>query len=392
MPIASRYKTVHGEHLGASECSLDASLGSFHYVRVEAPEDLPAADERIIDVALLDLNHGWHNLGHDSLVHAVLETSCDLQPRLLQAGLSLRVISFAVRHKGMLPEPPSAAGPGRYPIYLGTGGPGHLDPRCNDGISPTSQGIKENPAWEAPAFALFDAILADPAAVLLAVCHTFGVLCRWAGVAEPVARGAEKGGKLSGVVDNVLTDEALRHPWFSRFVADLVCGRKLRILDNRLFDLIPAAGALRAGFIPIGHEAGAGGGCAPGDALTMMELARDREGLMPRVFGVNHHPEIVDRARSLFILRQKMERGEVSAEWARERLEVLDSDSREDSEASLQLTSDITLLAPLRFHLYRQIRLRAAALGRPVELHEDEVVESAALGYDPSPIKELAIV
>lgn len=389
MPIACRQQSVHEQHV----CSIDSSQGSFHYARVEAPEDLPAADERLIDVALLDLNHGWQNLGHDSLVHAVLETSCDLRPLLQSAGLGLRVVSFAVRHKGMLPEPPSRTGLGRYQIYLGTGGPGHLDPRCNDGISPTSQGIKEDPAWEAPAFALFDAILADPTAVLLAVCHTFGVLCRWAGVAEPVARGAEKGGKLSGVVDNVLTDEALRHPWFSRFTADLDCGRKLRILDNRLFDLIPSAGAgRRAGFIPIGHEAGAGGSCAPGDALTMMELARDREGLMPRVFGVNHHPEIVDRARSLHILRQKMARGEVSAEWARERLEVLDSDPGEEGEGSLHLTSDMTLLAPLRFHLYRQVRLRAAALGCPVDLHEDEVVERSGLGYDASPIKELAIV
>ena len=125
----------------------------------------------------------------------------------------------------------------------------------------------------------------------------------------------------------------------------------------------------------------------------MMELARDREGLMPRIFAVNHHPEIVNRSRSLLILRQKMERGEVSAEWARERLDVLDSDPHLDSEASLHLTSDITLLAPLRFHLFRQIRLRAAALGMPIELHENEVVaESASLGYDRETAKELAIV
>jgi hypothetical protein len=28
-------------------------------------------------------------------------------------------------------------------------------------------------------------------------------------------------------------------------------------------------------------------------------------------------------------------------------------------------------MGPLRYHLYRQVRLRALALGRPVDLHED---------------------
>ena len=35
----------------------------------------------------------------------------------------------------------------------------------------------------------------------------------------------------------------------------------------------------------------------------MMEFARDAGGVMPRVFGVNHHPEIVDRSRQMMILR-----------------------------------------------------------------------------------------
>ena len=49
----------------------------------------------------------------------------------------------------------------------------------------------------------------------------------------------------------------------------------------------------------------------------MIEFARDAGGLMPRVFGVNHHPEIVNRAGQLAILEQKLERGEVSAQWWR---------------------------------------------------------------------------
>ena len=104
-----------------------------------------------MDVALLDMNHGWPNLGHDSLVHVLREAVCDLIPDLEAAGLSLRVLSFDVR-RGRLPEPP---GP-RFALYVGTGGPGNLDPRNNDGVSDGSQGILEDASWEPRAFALYD--------------------------------------------------------------------------------------------------------------------------------------------------------------------------------------------------------------------------------------------
>lgn len=371
MPIACRHKTELGRQFCVSDCPANAPCGAFRFARVEKPEDLPPAEDRVIDVALLDLNHGWQNLGHDSLVHAVLETSCDLLPLLERTGLALRVVSFAVRDHGMVPEGPG----GRFGVYLGTGGPGHIDPHCNDGVASFSQGIHEDPSWEAPAFALFDAIRDDSDAALFAVCHTFGVLCRWSGAAQPVARGEDKGGKLSGVLENLLTDEARRHPWFSRLAAELPEGRRLRILDNRLFDLIPGPGAPPAGFIPIGYESE---GEEPGEALTMMELARDRGGVVPRIFGVNHHPEIVNRTRQMGILRQKLQRGEVTEQWVQERIEILTRVyPDEDSEQRLHVTSDFTLLAPLRFHLYRQVRERAENLGLPVELREELALDLA---------------
>jgi hypothetical protein len=40
------------------------------------------------------------------------------------------------------------------------------------------------------------------------------------------------------------------------------------------------------------------------------------------------------------------------------------------------VTSDYTLLGPLRFHLYRQVRRRAEALGLATGVHEDQVVEA----------------
>jgi hypothetical protein len=373
MPLECAYKQKHGRQFCVTDCPASAPCGAFEYVRVERPEDVPAADPHAIDVAVLDMNHGWPNLGHDSLVHAVLDATCEAIATLEAAGLRVRVVSYDVRRSGMLPEAPG----GRHLIYLGTGGPGHIDPAHNDGVAPWSQGVRENAAWEMPAFRLFDAIRAHPEAALIAVCHTFGVLCRWSGAAEPVLRGPEKG-KCTGVLENVLTWHAGEHPWFRRFAEQLGTGGRLRVVENRLFDLLPTAGGPWWA-VPIGFETqGIGGG--PGDAVTMIEFARDRSGVVPRMFAVNHHPEIVDRFRQVMILDRKRERGEVSDEWYKERLEILTrSFPEEDVDQRLHLTSDFTLLGPLRFHLFRQVRRRAEARGLPSAVSEERVL-SAVLG------------
>jgi hypothetical protein len=369
VPIACRNKLEHGTDFCRTDCPA-RTPGIFSYVRVERPEELPAADERCIDVAILDMNHGWPNLGHDSLVHAVLDIGCDLLAPLAGAGMMVRALSFEVRRGHVLPEPPG----GRFSVYVGTGGPGHLDPACNDGISPGSQGILEDPAWEAPLFGLFDRIRKDPEAALLSVCHSFGVMCRWSGAAQPVLRGPEKG-KSTGVLENVLAPQALQHPWFARFAAELGDSGRLRVVDNRLFDLIPTRPPA-PGELPIGYETlGLGG--PRGDALTMLEFGRDAGGVMPRVFGVNHHPEIVNRSRQLMILEQMRERGEVSEQWFEERALTLTATyPDEDSDSRIHLTSDYTLLAPLRFHVLRQVRRRAEALGVRLDLHEDQILEA----------------
>jgi hypothetical protein len=112
----------------------------------------------------------------------------------------------------------------------------------------------------------------------------------------------------------------------------------------------------------------------------MIEFARDRGGVVPRVFAVNHHPEIVDRSRQVMILDQKRARGEVSDEWYRERLEILThAFPGQDVDQQLHLTSDFTLLGPLRFHLFRQVRTRAEAHGGAGGFHEDRVL-AAVLG------------
>jgi hypothetical protein len=344
----------------------------FIYLRVLRPADIPPLYERIVDVAVLDMNCRWPNLGHDLMVRTVGEIAHDLSPLLQSAEMQIRVLSYDVRGSLMVPEPPGA----RHQIYMGTGGPGHINPHLNDGVSEGTQGIREDASWEAPLFRLFDDIRENERAVLLAVCHTFGVLCRWANVAEPVLRSRRKGGKSAGILENVLTLDACRHPWFSRFAAQLPDRRHLSVVDNRFFDLIPDTRRFPPDMTPIGYESFGPDG-RQGDAVTMLEFARDRGGIMPRMFAVNHHPEVRDSRRQLWILQQKLSRGEVFTEWYEERARTLrEGFSSPDAERRILLTSQYTLLAPLRFHLYRQVRLKAASLGCDVDLHEEQVLHS----------------
>ena len=343
MPFDCQHRQKFGPDICLTDCPSTAEHGGCEYARVERAGDLPPAAPDVIDVALLDMHHGWPNLGHAALVHGVQNAVCDLQTDLAAAGLRFRVLSYDVRRGAQIPEPPG----GRHAIYVGTGGPGHLDPAKNDGISPGSQGIDEDPRWEGPLFELFDRIRADDDAVLLAVCHTFGVMCRWLGVAEAVLRGPQKGGKSAGILENVLTVEAAEHPWFERLARELPDRRRLRVLESRLYDLIPTPGPLPDGVTIIAHETlGVGG--PRGDAITMVEFARDADGGMPRIFAVNHHPEIVNRPRQLTILRKRMERGEVTADWYAERAAALTEDIHDYRDRALHVTSSFTLLAPLR--------------------------------------------
>jgi len=364
MPFDCRHRQRFGPDACLSGCP--AAPPVFQAVRVQRRGDVPPPEPHVVDVAVLDMHHGWPNLGHDAILQAMQNALCDISGPLKKAGIGFRAISYDIRRgEQVIPDPPG----GRHVLYVGTGGPGHLDPRMNDGRAEGSQGIDEDPAWEPRLFGLFDAIRASNDAALLSVCHTFGVMCRWLGIAEAVLRGAGKGGKSTGVVENILTDEALAHPWFSRFAEALPDGRRLFALDNRLYDLIPK-GPFPAGVVAIAHEA-LGKSGPPGDALTMMEVARDDGGVMPRVFGVNHHPEIVNRARLLVTLEKQLERGDVTREWYEERKKTLTEPVADEwGDRLIHLTSSYTFMAPLRFHLYKLARLRGQALARPLPIDE----------------------
>lgn len=323
-----------------SRPDIHAQHDFFEYVRII--DSVPPAERTRLDVALLDMNHSWPNIGHDALVHVVLDAAAELREELLAAGMKVRVLSYDVRQTLQVPESPN----GRFQLYIGTGGPGHLDPRLNDGVSEFSQGIHESAEWEAPLFRLFDDILADPNAAMLAICHSFGLICRWAGIARPELREE----KSSGMPLNRLSDEAMSHPWFEQFAQSLPDHRHFRVIDNRLFDLVlESAGKT----LPVAFEA------QGSPALTMVELARHNESGMPRFLAGNHHPEIIDREHIMTVLDEKRSHGEVTERWYDERATTMRDLFKGEAERQSRLTSHYTLLAPLRFHLGRLIRERS---------------------------------
>lgn len=287
----------------------------FDAVRVERPADLPAPDPHVTDVAVLDMNCGYANVGHDAIVALVRDAVVELDNELEREKRRVRVLSYAVRDRMMIPDHAT----GRHRLYLGTGGPGHLDPRRNT-ESDGKREIHEDPSWEAPLWRLFEAVAADEQAALYAVCHTFGLLCRWSGVAQATLRGPEKGGAMSGVGTNVLTAQGIAHPWFAPLARRAAAGA-VPVLDSRYYDLIPSGG-FAAGITPIAFEA-ASSGDGPGEALTMLEVAREPGGRAPRIFGVNSHPEIGTSERVRELLDRMLARGAVTADFYEQRLAML---------------------------------------------------------------------
>lgn len=318
------------------------------YVRVNDGADEPPPEKDVVDVAVLDMHHGYPNLGHASIVESLLNYAHDAR-ETRPGSPGVRVVSYDVRLGRAIPS--DAA---RFPLVVGSGGPGALDPRENDGASASSQGILENPAWEAPLFRFFDALLASPGTAMLGICHSFGLLARWAGVARAVLRGPERGGKSAGITTNVLTDEAREHPFFEGYFAENG-SPDVQVLDSRLFDLLPTGAGIARSLAHDRRRPDAG--LEP--AMTMLEFARGEDGTLPRVWGVNHHPEIGD----VGLQRERLERvwanGGVSRAWYEERLSAMAAwNASAAAEQGLQRTTRWTFETPLRRHLERALALR----------------------------------
>jgi len=330
----------------------------FVVVRPQTPDEVPSPGASFVDVAVLDMNHGWENAGHDSIVALVRRLATDFAPALESAGAIVRLVSCDVRRRLVLPRP--AKGPA---LFIGTGGPGHLDPRHNTRDDLEAGLIAESSDWEDPLFALFDAIDANDEAMLYAVCHSFGLLCRWSGVAAPVERTQAKGGASVGIVRNVLTAEALEHPWFSRLARHLPDRRHFPVADSRHYDLIPHRKRLPLGATAIAYEVEGAFG-APGEALTTCEFARGRSG-MPRILGVNHHPEIPDAAELAVLLERKLASGEVTQDWYASRAALLQTLQRGDhSEPARLLAAGYSFSFLVRDGLRHLIEARDRNRGR----------------------------
>jgi GMP synthase-like glutamine amidotransferase len=315
------------------------------YARVDKPGDEPPPEAGVVDVAVLDMHHGYANLGHASIVESLLNYAHEVRQRHPGAP-AVRVISYDVRAGLAIPSDPA-----RFPLVVGSGGPGALDPRDNDGVSASSQGIRESAAWEAPLFRFFDGVIASPDTAMLGICHSFGLLARWAGVARAVLRGPERGGKSAGVVTNFLTDDAWAHPFFGDYFAENG-GPEVKVLDSRLFDLLPTGAGMAR---PLGFD-GDATGTNRGEAVTMLEFACMEDGKVPRIWGVNHHPEI----GHVNLQRERLERmwanGGVSEAWHKERLTALaEWNASAATEQSLQRTARWTFEKPLSFHLERAL-------------------------------------
>jgi hypothetical protein len=112
----------------------------------------------------------------------------------------------------------------------------------------------------------------------------------------------------------------------------------------------------------------------------MMEVDREADTVMPRILAVNHHPEVVNRARVLTLLWQKRARGEVSHAWYEERAAAMTQTLRdESSDRGLDLTSRYTFFEPLRFHIYQHLRRRAESLGERIDVDEAAVLDWARI-------------
>ena len=174
----------------------------------------------------------------------------------------------------MVPERPD----GRFSLYLGTGGPGHLDPRQNDGHGGGEPGHPREPVLGGSALPTLRRGRGrrrrgpPRRSATASACSADG-----RGRRSPSLRSPEKG-KSTGILENVLTPEARQHPWFRRFSEELPDGRRLRVVENRLFDLIPPDGGL-PGFVRSPRLRDPGPRRTAGARrVTMLEFARDREG------------------------------------------------------------------------------------------------------------------
>ena len=95
MPFDCRHRQTHG----SDACLIRLSGRAARLRRACASPGRPTCRRRsrtAIDVAVLDMHHGWPNLGHDAILQAMQNAVCDVSTQLKAAGIGFRVA--VVRH------------------------------------------------------------------------------------------------------------------------------------------------------------------------------------------------------------------------------------------------------------------------------------------------------
>ena len=205
MPFDCQHRLTHGQDVCVTACPTTGAEPTFAFARVERGGALPPVDETAIDLALLDMHHGWPNLGHDAIAYGIQNIVCDLTPalrdgRAARAGAVVRRAPRASdsrasgtaapdlrRHRR--PGPSRSAAERRRVARLA----GH---RRGPGLGGAAvRAVRRHPRRRRRGAAGGVSHLRRDVPV--------------AGHRRCRAARAEKGGKSSGIVDNVLTDAAL---------------------------------------------------------------------------------------------------------------------------------------------------------------------------------------
>lgn len=255
---------------------------------LNASEGVPDPSRAHLDAALLETGSARPSAATDAMVRLVRAEVEHMAIELGASDIALRLIRFDLTERMEVPKP------GRFRLHLVAGEPAEDSRAAGPAVGETAVAR------------LLDGIVGDPAAALLATGDGFDLVCRWAGVGA--VRDRAERARATSV--NRLSREAMQHPWFEQFARELPDHQHFPVSDDRWTDtILEDAGKA----VPIAFEAS---GVSP---LTMLEVARDVEGLMPRFLAMRHHPQL----------------------------------TRHDGDALEKITARYTLLEPLRFHLRR---------------------------------------
>ena len=200
-----------------------------------------------VDVAVLDMNHGWPNLGHDSLVHAVLDAACEATGRA-RGGRDARARALVRRaplgHAAGAPGPPLLA----LSRHRRAGAP--RPARATTACARNRRASARTPRGSSPPSRCSTRSGATSRR-RSSPCATPSACCA-AGRARP--RPCCAGRRRASAAASSRTSWRCRRPSTPGSAASpSSCGpsARLRVVENRLFDLIPRPDGFPPGAVPI---------------------------------------------------------------------------------------------------------------------------------------------